>query len=76
VSAEPGAAVRPIGPGSVRRWARAVHWYLRELVGETEYDRYLERHAAVHPGQCVLSRREFERSRWEQKARTPGNRCC
>ena len=27
------------------RWARAVRWYLRELTGESEYDRYcLHRH--------------------------------
>ena len=61
---------------TLRRWARGVHWYLRELTGETEYERYLARHAAVHPGACVLTRREFERWRWTEKAETPGNRCC
>jgi carbon starvation protein CstA len=59
-------------------WAvRSVHWYLRELTGETAYDRYVEHHrahAAVH-GDPPLSRREFERRQAERSAR-PENRYC
>ncbi len=40
-----------------------LRWYLRELTGETQYDRYLERHAREHAGRAPLSRREFERRR-------------
>jgi uncharacterized short protein YbdD (DUF466 family) len=59
------------------RVARSVLWYLRELTGETAYDRYLEHHAAhaAANGDPPLSRREFERRRAERSAR-PGNRCC
>jgi uncharacterized short protein YbdD (DUF466 family) len=71
-TAVPRAPVR----ASVRRWLAAVRWYLRELTGEADYDRYLSRHAAVHPGQHVLTRREFEAWRWTEKAKNPGNRCC
>lgn len=60
----------------LRRWARAVHWYLREVTGEADYDRYLARHAALHPQTCAMTRREFERRRWADRSRTPGNRCC
>ena len=66
----------PGQPSRPRRWARAVHWYLRELTGEAEYDRYLDRHAAVHPDRPAMTRREFDRRRWTQQAETPGNRCC
>jgi uncharacterized short protein YbdD (DUF466 family) len=47
----------------MRTIARSVLWYLRELTGETQYDRYLERHAREHAGTAPLSRREFERRR-------------
>jgi uncharacterized short protein YbdD (DUF466 family) len=60
----------------MRTIARSVLWYLRELTGETQYDRYLERHAREHPGAEPLSRREFERRRIDEKDATPGSRCC
>jgi uncharacterized short protein YbdD (DUF466 family) len=63
----------------LRRWLRAVHWYLREVSGEADYDRYLSRHRelhAGHPAHPALSRADFERRRWEERANTPGTRCC
>ncbi|WP_043659550.1 YbdD/YjiX family protein [Thermocrispum municipale] len=59
----------------VRRTMRGVRWYLAELTGETEYDRYVEHHKRLHPGEPVLSRREYERQRFERSAQ-PGARCC
>jgi uncharacterized short protein YbdD (DUF466 family) len=58
-----------------RAW-RGVRWYLAELTGETQYDRYLERHAREHPGTPALSRREFERRRIDGQDPKPGSRCC
>jgi uncharacterized short protein YbdD (DUF466 family) len=55
---------------------RGVRWYLRELTGETQYDRYLERHAREHGGAPPLSRREFERRRIAAADAKPGSRCC
>lgn len=55
---------------------RGVRWYLRELTGETQYDRYLERHAREHPGTSPLPRREFERRRIAGQDPKPGSRCC
>lgn len=60
----------------MRRWLRAVHWYLREVSGEADYDRYRNRHAELHPGAPALGRAEFERRRWELRATTPATRCC
>ncbi|WP_433275940.1 YbdD/YjiX family protein [Pseudonocardia xinjiangensis] len=62
-----------IGKGAI--W-QGVRWYLRELTGESQYERYLERHANEHPGTAPLSRREFERRRIDAKDATPGSRCC
>ncbi|GAA1314682.1 YbdD/YjiX family protein [Pseudonocardia xinjiangensis] len=62
-----------IGKGAI--W-QGVRWYLRELTGESQYERYLERHAREHPGTAPLSRREFERRRIDAKDATPGSRCC
>jgi uncharacterized short protein YbdD (DUF466 family) len=57
-------------------WVCWVRWYLRELTGETAYERYLEHRAASHDGTGEpMSRREFERRRAERSAQ-PGNRCC
>jgi uncharacterized short protein YbdD (DUF466 family) len=70
------AGWRPAGWRRPRQWARALHWYLRELTGESDYDRYLSRHACVHPGGKAMTRREFDTWRWTEKANTPGNRCC
>jgi uncharacterized short protein YbdD (DUF466 family) len=58
-----------------RAW-RGLRWYLRELTGETQYDRYLERHAFEHPDAPALSRREFERRRIAAQDAKPGSRCC
>ncbi len=48
-----------------------VWWYLRELFGETAYEHYLDHRRRTHPGEPVLSRREFERLRTR-----PNVRCC
>ena len=58
------------------RGLRAVRWYLRELTGEADYDRYLAHHRSTHPDGPAMSRREFDRLQWERRANTPGNRCC
>jgi uncharacterized short protein YbdD (DUF466 family) len=65
--------VTTIGKGAI--W-QGVRWYLRELTGESQYERYLERHAREHPDTAPLSRREFERRRIDAKDATPGSRCC
>lgn len=58
------------------RILRALHWYLRELTGESAYDRYCERHEREHPGHPPMPRREFERRRSDAADVRPGSRCC
>ncbi|MBV1939376.1 YbdD/YjiX family protein [Streptomyces sp. BV286] len=59
-----------------RRWARAVRWYLRELTGEAQYDRYRERHLHDHPLAPVPSRRAYEAQRTRHREEHPQSRCC
>ncbi|MFG2466258.1 YbdD/YjiX family protein [Streptomyces canus] len=61
---------------TVRSWARAVRWYLRELTGEAEYDRYRERHLRHHPRAPVPTRREYEVLRTRHREAHPQGRCC
>lgn len=49
--------------------------YLRRLSGDDAYERYLAHHAAAHPGEAPLSRREFFQQ--EQERKWGGiRRCC
>jgi uncharacterized short protein YbdD (DUF466 family) len=54
---------------------RALWRGLRAVTGDDAYDRYLEHHAAQHPGAAPLSRRAFYEA--EQKRQWSRiNRCC
>ena len=66
----------PITPMTPRRLLRTVHWYLRELTGEAEYDRYHARHLRNHPQAPVPTRREYERMRTQRRETEPQARCC
>lgn len=68
-----GSALRGVG-----RAAAWVRWYVREVSGESVYDRYVA-HAREHdPEAEVMSRRAFERSRMDAREADPksGFRCC
>ena len=56
---------------TVRSGVRLLGWYVRELLGENAYERYVEHRGRAHPGEPVLSRREFE----DRRTR-PTVRCC
>jgi uncharacterized short protein YbdD (DUF466 family) len=51
-------------------------WYLREVSGESAYDRYRAHRERHHPGEAVMSRAEFWRWRMDERDRNPGARCC
>jgi uncharacterized short protein YbdD (DUF466 family) len=61
---------------TIRKGARWLRWYLREVSGESAYDRYVEHARAEHPDQEVLSRRDFERQRMDDRDARPQSRCC
>ncbi|GCB50514.1 YbdD/YjiX family protein [Streptomyces sp. NL15-2K] len=58
------------------RWYRSVRWYLRELTGEAEYDRYCERHRRHHPLAPIPTRREYQVLRTRHREEHPQSRCC
>lgn len=67
-------AVQGVARGA--RWVRAVRWYLRELTGEAEYDRYCERHRRHHPLAPIPTRREYQTLRSRHREEHPQSRCC
>jgi uncharacterized short protein YbdD (DUF466 family) len=62
--------------GRVRGALAAIRWYRRELAGETAYDRYVEHARREHPEATVMSRRDFERWRQDDRDENPRARCC
>jgi uncharacterized short protein YbdD (DUF466 family) len=70
--------VRPVPAVTppLRRSARWLRWYLREVSGESAYDRYCAHARAEHPDVQPLPRREFERRRMDQRDERPESRCC
>ncbi|WP_030662498.1 YbdD/YjiX family protein [Streptomyces rimosus] len=61
-----------------RRALGRIRWYVRELTGESGYERYVA-HVRQHtPDAPVPSRREFERWRAAEREGDPrsGFRCC
>ncbi|WP_432118841.1 CstA-like transporter-associated (seleno)protein [Streptomyces sp. bgisy032] len=61
---------------TVRRMLGIVLWYVRELSGETEYDRYCERHRRHHPHAPLPTRREYQRMRTARRECESPGRCC
>ncbi|WP_328993271.1 YbdD/YjiX family protein [Kribbella sp. NBC_01245] len=59
----------------VRAW-RGLRWYLREVSGESAYDRYVETACRKHPDEAPLDRRAFERRRQDLENQRPQQRCC
>ena len=61
---------------SVRRALGAIGWYVREVVGENDYDKYVAHLARAHPGQTPPTRRTFERHKTDRMEANPKSRCC
>jgi uncharacterized short protein YbdD (DUF466 family) len=55
--------------GGVRR-------YVREVMGDDAYDRYLDHMRRAHPGEPVLSQRAYWRDRHAIAESDPRTRCC
>jgi uncharacterized short protein YbdD (DUF466 family) len=59
--------------GRVGRILRQIGWYWGTLMGDTHYAQYVEHRRRAHPGEPVLSERDYWRQRYEAD---PGARCC
>jgi uncharacterized short protein YbdD (DUF466 family) len=51
-------------------------WYLREVSGESAYDRYVAHMRRDHPSQPGMSRRDFEGRRQDARNENVRARCC
>jgi len=56
--------------------ARGVRWYVRGVMGEDAYDKYLEHARGQHEGAQVMTEREFWRDRTDRQDANPQGRCC
>lgn len=61
---------------AVLRAARRAVAVLHELTGEGAYRAYCEHRARTHPGEPVISERDFWREHYASQDRDPGARCC
>ncbi|WP_235929008.1 YbdD/YjiX family protein [Marisediminicola senii] len=62
--------------GAIARAARGLRWYVRELMGDSRYERYVAHLAATHPGAPVPTERQFWRDRHAEEDANPSSRCC
>ncbi|MFA6166570.1 MAG: YbdD/YjiX family protein [Gemmatimonadaceae bacterium] len=56
--------------------ARRVAAVIRRIIGVPDYDAYVAHVRAHHPGQDVLSERDFHREQLAARYSRPGSRCC
>lgn len=49
---------------------------VRRIIGAPDYAAYREHMTAHHPGDAILSEREFAEERLAAKYSRPGQRCC
>ena len=74
--AVPAAARGGAAQNTLRDRARAVRQACRQIFGIPDYERYLAHMAAQHPGEPLLSRREFFIRSIDRKYGKSGPRCC
>jgi len=57
--------------------ARNIRWYVRGVMGEDAYEKYLAHVAGEHDdGARVMTEREFWRDRTDRQDANPEGRCC
>ncbi len=62
--------------GRIASIARQVHWYWSSLMGDNHYRRYVEHRLRTHPGEAVISERDYWRMRHADTDANPTPRCC
>jgi len=65
-----------MGALNLRRAVEGIRWYLREVSGEADYDRYVAHERRHQRDAPVLSRRDFERRKTKDREANPAARCC
>lgn len=66
--------------GRFVEYARTIgrYWgtFVGDLMGDTHYRRYVEHRLRTHPGESVLTEREYWRMRHAAAEANPNARCC
>ncbi|TPG36749.1 DUF466 domain-containing protein [Mycobacterium hodleri] len=60
--------------GRVTEIAGQIRWYWSSLMGDNHYQRYVTHRGRTHPGEPVMSEREYWRMRYRTAEVEP--RCC
>lgn len=58
------------------RSVRAVLWWITSVMGDHDYQRFVDHRRRAHPGEPIPSEREYWRERHAAADRNPGARCC
>jgi len=64
------------GPHSLRQVLHTALRTVRQVIGAPDYARYLEHHAACHPGRAPLTEREFYVQFLGWRYAGTAGRCC
>jgi len=59
----------------LRAW-RACSWYIKALMGESDYDTYVGHLRRHHPGAEIPTVAAYWRDRYRRESNNPGSRCC
>jgi uncharacterized short protein YbdD (DUF466 family) len=62
--------------GRIAELARQIGWYWGTLMGDNHYARYVAHRRGTHPGEPVISEREYWRRRHAETDASPSPRCC
>ena len=62
--------------GPLSAAARSVKWWFTSVMGDHDYERYVEHMRVKHPGEEVPCEREYWRARHADADTNPGARCC
>ncbi|GII22688.1 YbdD/YjiX family protein [Planosporangium mesophilum] len=58
------------------RGCRFAVWYVKEVVGENDYEHYLKHLQRHHPDARPVPRKAFERDKVQRLETNPKSRCC
>ena len=81
----PSAGVTPLAAvrSGIRRGAQGLAWYVKGVMGEDAWDKYRAHHEAAHgaadpahPGERMMTEREFWRDQTDRQDANPQGRCC
>jgi uncharacterized short protein YbdD (DUF466 family) len=62
--------------GRVAEIGRQISWYCSSLMGDNHYQRYVVHRDRTHPGEPVMSERDYWRMRHANTEANPQTRCC